>query len=145
MTIEHRIHHDRRLVWARALGTLTDQEVFTYQLEVWSQPEVAGFHELIDMSAVERVAVLSADRIRQLASLAAAMDARTTESKLAIVAPNDFEFGLGRTYETYRELESESRKEPRVFRSVAEALRWLGIEAKADDGLAARPFNRPES
>jgi hypothetical protein len=70
------------------------------------------------------VEVPSADRIRQLARLSAGMDAAMT-SKLAIVAPGDFEFGLGRMYEAFRELQSGT-KQVNVFRSLEEALAWLG-------------------
>jgi len=100
--IDHHIHHHWRLVTARGSGTLTDQDVFTYQREVWSLPEVAGFDELIDMTAVERIAIVSVDRVWDLARLSAAMDAVGVVSRLAIVAPQDVAFGLGRMYEAYR-------------------------------------------
>jgi hypothetical protein len=128
MPLEHRIDHRLRVVMTRAIGTLTDDEVFAYQHDVWSQPEVAGYDELIDMSDVEHVEVPSPDRIVRLASVSAGMDARMPATRLAIVAPRDFEFGLGRMYGAHREMDTRSTKRVGVFRTRPEALAWLGLD-----------------
>jgi hypothetical protein len=128
MPIEFRICHDRRLVQAEGHGTLTAREMFEYQREVWSRHDVAGYDELIDMSQVEHIAEPTSDRIKELASLAAAMDAPRIESKFAIVAPEDLAFGLGRMYETFRGLNQDSKKQVRVFRSLAEAVAFLDVQ-----------------
>ncbi len=130
MPIEHRIDHRRRIVFARATGTLTDPEVFAYQREVWARPDVAGYDELVDMSDVEHVALPSVDRITALASLSAGMDPRAPATRFAIVAPRDFEFALGRMFAAHRELDSRSTKRVSVFRSREEALAWLGLEGE---------------
>jgi hypothetical protein len=119
-----------RLVVTRAVGTLTDDEVFAYQHDVWSRPEVAGYDELIDMSAFEHVAVPSPERIVRLASVSAGMDVRMPRTRLAIIAPRDFEFGLGRMYGAHREMDSRSTKRVGVFRSRAEAQAWLGLDGE---------------
>jgi len=137
MPIEYRIDPVRRIVFARAFGTLTDQEVFGYQLDVWSRPDVAGYDELIDMSLVEQVAIPATDRVRQLAQVSSAMDQPTGSRKFAIVAPKDFHYGLGRMYATYRELEEHSTKQVEVFRAMADALKWLGIEEPGQDANLA--------
>jgi hypothetical protein len=124
MPIEFQIDHQRRLVIARAHGILAGQDLFDYQKSVWSRPDVAGYSELIDMSGVESIEAPTGQRIRQLASLSAAMDAET-RSKFAIVASDEFAFGLGRMYETYRGLEEGSTKEVRVFRTMEQAMAFL--------------------
>jgi hypothetical protein len=53
MPIDHHIDHDRRLVLAEGHGTVSADEIFRYQSEVWSRPDVAGYDELVDMSRVE--------------------------------------------------------------------------------------------
>jgi hypothetical protein len=131
MPLEHRIDHRLRVVFTRATGTLTDDEVFTYQQDVWSRPEVAGYDELIDMSDVEHVAVPSPDRIVRLASVSAGMDVTEPVTRLAIVAPHDFEFGLGRMYGAHRDMDSRSTKRVGVFRTRPEALAWLGLDRKS--------------
>jgi hypothetical protein len=127
MPIEHWIDHPHRLVMAKGRGVFTDQDVFGYQREVWSQPEVAGYSELMDMTDVEQIAIVSAERIRQLARLAAEMDPRSAQSRLAIVAPQELAFGLGRMFKAFRNSEEQGTKEVGVFRTLPEAYVFLGI------------------
>jgi hypothetical protein len=134
MPLAHRIDHRLRLVLAWASGTLTDEEVFAYQKEVWSRPDVAGYDELVDMTAVEHVALPSIERVLDLAALSAGMDAKGSRARFAIVAPRDFEFALGRLYGTHRELDSRATKRVSVFRSRPEALAWLGLQREPPSG-----------
>jgi hypothetical protein len=127
MPIKYRIVHEQRLVAAKAHGILTGEEVFGYQGDVWSRPEVAGYDELVDMTEVENIALPSTGRVRELAGLSAENDARSTTSRFAIVAPGDFAFGLGRLYEIFRSLDDRSTKKVSVFRSLDDALAFLGI------------------
>jgi hypothetical protein len=127
MPIEYRIDHERRLVTARGYGVFGDEDVFRYQSEVWSRPEVAGYDELVDMSQVERIELPSIERVKELAQFSAKMDPRSSSSRLAIVAPSEFAFGLGRMYEAYRNLDDRSTKMVSVFRSMDEALAFLGV------------------
>jgi hypothetical protein len=127
MPIDYQIDHTRRLVTAQGRGVLSDQDVFEYQRNVWSRTEVAGYDELVDMCAVERIAVPSAERVAQLAVLSASMDVHRP-SKFAIVAPQHVAFGLGRMYQINRGLEESSTKEVGVFRTRTEALEFLGLD-----------------
>ncbi len=129
MPIEYRIDHERRIVLARGHGVLVDADVFGYQREVWSRPDVVGYDELIDMSGVERIEVPSAHRVEDLARLAAAMDPPPGPSKFAIVASDDVSFGLGRMFQAYREMDPRSTKQVEVFRTMDEALTWIGAGA----------------
>ena len=126
MPIEFSIDHENRLVRAKGHGTFTDEDVFSYQRDVWSRPELAGYNELMDMSEVRQIALPSIERVRDLAKLSASMDAEKSGSKFAIVAPSDLAFGLGRMYEMYRDLQSQSTKQVGVFRTLQEALEFLG-------------------
>ena len=128
MPIEYHIDHARRLVVATGHGTLIDADVFGYQREVWSRPDVAGYDELVDVSRVEKVVLPSADRVRDLAELAVAMDAPASPSRFAIVAPSDLTFGLARMYETYRGLAGGGTKQVGVFRTRDDALTFLGLD-----------------
>jgi hypothetical protein len=132
MPIEYRIDHDRKLVSAKGSGIVTDQDLFGYQREVWSRADVTGFDELIDMSGVTDILVPSADRVRDLASLSAGMDAGSVATKFAIVAPDNLAFGLGRMYATFRELNPRSKKVVQVFRTMDEALTFLGIDGEGE-------------
>jgi hypothetical protein len=138
MPITYRILPDQRLVWAEARGTILAGELFEYQRTVWSRPEVQGFDELVDMTAVTEIPDPSHASLRTLAVLSAGMDAPAGHSKFAIVAPDDLAFGLGRMYQTLRGLLPQGNKEVVVFRAVTAALEWLGRE---DPGLSEPPVS----
>lgn len=136
MSITYRIDHHRRVVIATASGTLTEREIFDYQDEVWSQAGLSGFDELIDMSGVEGVEgpVPIAGRMQDLAGAAASHDATRGRSRLAIAAPGDLAFGLGRMYATYRSMQPGSMRVVQVFRSMNEAAEWLGLQTEPAPG-----------
>lgn len=136
MPITYRVDHGLKVVFAAGTGKLTDADVFGYQREVWSRPDVRGYDELVDMTAVEEIEPPSSARVHELASLAARMDAPGTRSKFAIVAPTTLLYGLGRMFEVYRELDSRSTKEVMVFRTREDAAAFLGVEARAAEGGA---------
>lgn len=127
MPIDYTIDAAHRVVLATGRGKMTDEEIFGYQKEVWSRPEVAGFNELMDMTAVELTEVPSTDNMRRLATLSASMDPAAPPSKFAIVAPQLLAFGLGRMYEAFRAMDQRSTKEACVFRTMPEALAFLGL------------------
>ena len=128
MPLDYRIDPERRLVFTRGSGTLEDHEIFDYQYKVWSKPEVAGFDELVDMSSVTQIMLPSIERVRELAELAARMGRDSPRSRMAIVAPDDLAFGLGRMFGTHRDNAAPGVKPVNVFRTMPEALAWLGIE-----------------
>jgi len=128
MPIAYQIDHDARVVVAVGHGVLADGDVFDYQRTVWARPEVAGFDELIDMTRVTEVAMPSTDRVRALAATAAAMDGGAPRSRLAIVASTDFMYGLGRMFQTHRQLDANSTKDVGIFRTMEEALTFLGLK-----------------
>lgn len=128
MPIPYEIDHNRRLVVAKPHGVMTDTEVFEYQQQAWSRPDTCGYNELIDMTAVTRIELVSGDRVTELAKLSSSMDPPALSSKLAIIARSDFHFGLARMYQARRETAAQSTKEVRVYRSRREALEWLGVE-----------------
>jgi hypothetical protein len=129
MPIGYQIDHDRRVVLATGRGVVTPQDVFAYQREVWSRPDVAGYNELFDMTEVERIVAPSSGSIQELAAISARMDLPALLSKFAIVAPENLEFGIARMYGTYRDLEERSTKKVAVFRTRSDALAWLGLAA----------------
>jgi hypothetical protein len=127
MPIAYRVDNEARLVVAAGLGILTDSDVFGYQRDVWSRADVIGYNELIDMTRVTRIALPSADRVRDLAKLAVRMDDTESKTRLAIVAAEDLAFGLGRMFQSYREVDRRSTKVG-VFRTMEEALAFLQID-----------------
>jgi hypothetical protein len=125
--ITYEIDHQRKIVRARVVGTMTRDDPFQYQREVWSIPEIRGYDQLIDATGMQAVDIPfpSADAMRDLAGLAASMDDPSVKTKFAIVATSAFAYGLARMYATYRALEPRSTRAVSVFRTVEEAMAWL--------------------
>lgn len=136
MPILYEIDRQRRLVTASPHGRVSDAEMFKYQREVWSRPDVQGFDELIDLGKVTEIEFISASRVMDLAELAGQMDTSGLHSRLAIVAASDLFFGLARMYQSQREMATDGRKEVRVFRDRKAAEEWLS-PTLADSGRMA--------
>lgn len=129
MPVEYWIDEERRVVFVEGHGTFTNEDVFAYQKEVWSRPEVAGYGELVDMTNVTHIERPSSKTAGELAALSASMDPPETSSKMAIVAAEDMIFGLGKMYQARRHLQPKSTKEVGVFRTRDQALAWLRLPA----------------
>jgi len=121
-----RIDPEHKRVIATGRGSMAPEDFFEYQRSVWSSGELSGYDEVVDMTAVTAVGEPSPDAIRDLSALAASMDPGAASGKLAVVAPADLVFGLARMYQTFRSLNPQSTKQVSVFRTMAEALAWLG-------------------
>jgi hypothetical protein len=128
MPLVFRLDHEARVIVAAGYGRLTDDEVFGYQRQTFELEEAIGYDELIDMTHVEQIALPSTNRVRELAALAVGMDATHGGSKLAIVAPGDLAFALGRMFQTTRGLDPRSTTEVGVFRTMEDALAFLRLD-----------------
>jgi len=135
MPISYRVDHETKVVVCVGHGVFSDSDVFGYQQEVWSRKDVQGYNELVDMTRVERIALPSADRVKDLANLASGMDDPNSKSRMAVVAPDNLAFGLGRMFQAYRELDRRSTKQVGIFRTMEEALAFLEL---------AHPLEMPE-
>src|SRR5512138_237732 len=96
--IRYQIDDLNQVVLTTGHGTLTDQEVFEYKQSVWSDPRVAGYDELFDARDVKHLEVPTAERLRELARLSAAMDV-AIPSRVAIVANDPVTTEVARTYQ----------------------------------------------
>jgi hypothetical protein len=126
--IAYRLDHEARVIVAAAYGTLTDEEMFAYQQQGFKLDEAVGYDELVDLTHVKEITLPSTERVRELADRAAGMDVKLGGSKLAVVAPGDLAFALGRMFQTIRELDPRSTTAVGVFRSTDEALAFLGVD-----------------
>ncbi len=128
MPIKYHIDHDRHLVIASGVGNLAIDDFFNYQRTVWSRSDVARYSEIVDMTLAGSIESPTAATMRNLANLSESMAQVVAVGKTAIVAPQQLVFGLGRMYEAYRKLQEGSAKEVSVFRTLAEAAAFLGID-----------------
>ena len=132
MPLAYRIDREAKLVVAAGYGTLTDADVFRYERETGARSDMIGYDELVDMSSVTAIDMVTDERVEELATEAAVRDAVHGPAKLAIVAPDDIAFGLSRIFQIYRQVEPGSTKNVRVFRTMDAALEFLGIDHRPD-------------
>ncbi|NTW58282.1 MAG: hypothetical protein HGB21_07130 [Nitrospirae bacterium] len=131
MPITYAIDRTRRTVYAGASGVLTPRDLFTYQNEVWSAPELRGYNECVDMLAVTDIEGATDSNMKALAELSARMDDPLAKSKFAIIAREDLHYGLARMYEAYRSMQPMNTRTLAIFRTREDALRWLSGESTA--------------
>jgi hypothetical protein len=128
MPLRIRVFAEQHLVLATGHGKVTDDDIFRYQHEFWTRRDVAGFDEIVDMTQAEDFDIPTPERLQELAEVAAGLDPPTMSPRLAIVAPESLAFALGRMYGLYREMHPLNTKQVEVFRTLPEALHFLGIE-----------------
>ena len=138
MPIQYQINTGQRRILAVATGSIGERDLVGYQQDIGSRPELAGFDELIDLSLVDSLLDIHLSTIKHVADLAAAMEHDHPPSKLAIVAPQDIYFGLGRMFEAFRTQSDHTRKQVSVFRSLLEAEQWLAPPPPRDPSPPAQ-------
>ena len=122
MPITCQFDHAKRRIIGLAAGTLAEQDLFDFQRQFSVRPDYNG---VFDSTSVKDLHKIDHDSLKKLAGVAAASDRSDNPTKLAIVAPKDLHFGLGRMYESFRECIPQSVREISVFHSRAEAEQWL--------------------
>jgi hypothetical protein len=123
MPWEHTIKPARRVIYTRMWGSVTLADFLGVPPALAADPQFdPSFSHILDLRDCARFDVSASD-IAQLAS-------RTIlkpSALRAIVGNHDVIFGLARMYEIRREL-VDSSAQIRVFRTLQEALTWLGLD-----------------
>ena len=96
MPIDIEIDHERRIEFATGHSDLDENDVAGFLRAAWSRDnaKLAGYDALIDLTKIERIAYQSAEQMQRLASMAADMDTKHAEGRIAIVAESEMSFGL---------------------------------------------------
>ncbi len=130
MPIEFRILGDARRILTRCFGHLEGVHLLEYYRSLTADPLYdPTFDELFDLSDVDEVDVTSND-LRKLSHATRVGGRQGRGVRVAIVAPEDLEFGLSRMYEAFQ---AESANEMRVFRDPDEATKWIDAPAGRTD------------
>ena len=120
----------RSLVLSRAWGVLSDAELFAHaralKLDTRFSPTS---QQLVDFGGVTSLYV-TVDGVRTMVGL----NPWGRGSRRAAVAPSDLAFGLARMYEALTQLE---HGEFQVFRTMNEAMEWLGLTGVQSELLSA--------
>ncbi|HXB22650.1 MAG TPA: hypothetical protein VNV88_14785 [Candidatus Solibacter sp.] len=127
MAICYRIDPSRAMIFTTFADTVTDSDFQDFMDALAQDPAFnPNFAHLVDWSQTASfkisTAVIAAVARKQLFS---------PHAKRAIVAPNDYIFGMARMFQMQQDGSLE------VFRSLAEAQEWLGISEK----IVPEPLN----
>ena len=121
MPASYRIDKSLGLVFTKGEGVLTGQDILTHELRLREDPDFdPSYNQLIDLREVIEFAA-SAAEMRTISTY----HIFNEKSRRAIVAEKDANFAMARMYEMFREAEPDRIK---VFREMAEARRWLGLD-----------------
>lgn len=123
------IDTQREIVFSKATGVLSAADVYDHMDRLKSSPDFRPeFNQLFDFRSVTK-ALLPHDEVRALAKQAIF----SPRSRRAFVVSGDLNFGIGRVFGTYRELEGETGIV--IFKEIREALAWLALSAEPDQTL----------
>jgi hypothetical protein len=105
-------------------GVVDDDELMGAYARLVEQPDYdPTLNDMVDMRSVQRLDVTGVT-LRRLVEMFAPLEPRDPPTRLAIVAPKDHVYGLGRMYEM---LSTDTPEDIRVFREYAPAAAWLGL------------------
>jgi hypothetical protein len=124
MAITYAIDSGLGVVFTKATGVLTDDELVAHKQDLLRDPAFKpGMVELSDVRGVERLEV-TPEGIRRFVAQDKASADQLRGFKLAIVASKDVVYGMARMYEL------RTDGDPllvNVFRDMEEARTWLGL------------------
>ena len=125
MPITHRVIPEHRLIVSAHIGTVPDSECISSYRDLYQTDGAElSFNHLVDLSQTDSTE-RSPDTLRNLARINETMYGDSKASaKIAIIAPSQLSFGLGRMYEAHA---SGTPGQISVLRSAGEAISWLGI------------------
>ena len=124
MPIVHTIDPERRVVQSRLWDVVTETDAWGSAAALMNDPSFdPTFAQLADMREMKQVEV-DQNTVRELA----VMRIFAPESKRALVVASDLQYGIGRMTTSYAEAGDQQIA---IFRTVAEAERWLGIAREA--------------
>lgn len=127
MPLNVNVDSERRIVFVRGEGVVTDQDLLTYVVEYLVGGGYRGFDELFDLSEADLLDLTHAG-LSSVAEAAAATDPAAEPTKIAILVSETHGLGISRYYQSLREAKGGQRL-TRVFRDSAECREWLGLSS----------------
>jgi hypothetical protein len=128
MPYRYKIDGEKRTVLVSFSGRSSMNEAIELRRKLARDPLFASSHnQLVDLSRL----IASSSGFDDFASHGGDLDPFSPASRRAIAAPTDFSYGMARMYVSLREDPAKFA----IFRSVALACCWLGLEE-----AGVRPF-----
>ncbi len=137
MPTEFAIDREHGLVISRGTGVFRHADFLDHMARLGRCPDFRPeFNQLVDCRGFDAVKLTAGD-LQDLGerSIFAA------SAKRAFVVASQVQYGLGRMFAAYREL--KSGQTTMVFRTLEEAVRWLGLPAGYDPAAAFNQRPRP--
>lgn len=126
----YRLVEHRSLALSRGWGVITDPELLALATTLAADPRFrADWSQLSDFRDVTKILVTGAGMREMAKASPFAAGARR-----AILVGTDEAYGLSRMFQAMR---TRAEDEIEIFRDVATALDWLGIQGSIEDELAA--------
>jgi hypothetical protein len=134
VNVEYQIDRTQGVIFTRCHGTLEAADMWSIADRLRSDPDFdVHQRQLIDLT--EMVGMTASFRaIRNFAENRNG-DPFSGHSRRAVVAPRNLAYGLARMYEALREGKEQGKF--RVFRTMAEARDWLGLQPQTSEGTAS--------
>lgn len=122
MPAEYTIDKSQKMVFSKAYGVFTDQEVYEHQNGLRDDPDFdPSFSQLVDCTNVTNADALSTDAMYELAE----SNPFGAGSQRAFVAPKKLLYGLFRMFQI---LTNDYPDELVVFKDLAEARKFLKLD-----------------
>lgn len=126
MPISFTIYEDRGFLLSTWSGVISDPELLSSYKQLFENERYKpGFHEIADLRNAEMSGV-TGEGYRRLSMLVENhLKGKCEGFRSAIIADEDYVFGMSRMYEM---ISGEELEEVMVFREPYEAAKWLGID-----------------
>lgn len=126
MPIHFRFKPEHRLVisvWSDKVGATEAGDA--YRKAMHSPDWVGGFDEIADVRNAD-LSALTASVFMEVGQLTEELVPEGEVQRTAVIATEDFAYGMSRMYQ---QLNAETREAVKVFRTAEEAATWLGVPA----------------
>jgi hypothetical protein len=127
MRTEHRIDAARGVLYWKASGSFTLQELLEALSEVMDHPDYRP--DMKSLNDLREITLpFSTPEVQTVADLLKKSSSLIGEGKVAVVLTHDAAYGMGRAFQVYAE---SCSAEIQIFRDMQAACDWLGIEPPA--------------
>ena len=136
MPVIYTIIPDQKVACIRAWGKVTVDDIMIQGERMFAEGEWRnGFSILCDYREITELNVTS-EEVKRLVGQDKKNERLFDKSKCAVVATKDFIFGLSRMWEILSEDTSLTKM---VFKDIADAIRWLGLDLDVSDWMEKPP------
>jgi hypothetical protein len=132
MPAKHFIDKKAKLIITTWEGDAVDIEfieaITKYQKDIQLNPEYIMYNEVANFCEITSIK-LTPKGLKRIGRIASKTDQHKLKSKLALVVSSGTAFNLARVYASFRNIQSGTNKEIRIFKNEVEAMEWAQVKA----------------